>query len=234
MKPQEKNLNMDELNYIKVYDGFLPDETCNYLIKQYEYLLIEKEKQLQQNSLCFSPEGKKLCGACDCMRVDMMQHEIFEKSFQLIMQRFQLIIQQYKHDVKLNSMQWPNKHGFENLKLKRYLVDKNQQHALHVDSSNWHTAKRFLAIICYLNDDFDEGETEFPIFDFKITPKKGRVVMFPPLWSYLHAGLPPKNGYAKYIIGTHLNYLDMPMELRSGDVNKNSKLSAKIGNVKVL
>ena len=216
-------------HYARIYDGVIPDETCDYLVENYERLLVEEEEKLKQNSLCFSPEGKKLCGACDCMRVDMMQHKCFEAPFKLIMNRFQAAIQQYKQDVNLHPEQWPQKYGFENLKLKRYKVEDNHEHRLHADAKNWHEAKRFLAMICYLNDDFDEGETEFPIYGFKIQPKKGRIAMFPPLWSYLHAGLPPKNGFAKYIIGTHLNHVDTPMALRQGD---SQNLGAKIGGAK--
>ena len=222
---------MDESLYVRVYDGFLDEYTCDSLIENYERLLKEEEKKLKQNTLCFDPNGTKLCSTCDCMRIDMMQHEVFEQPFQLIMNRLQLCIEQYKKDVDVHPVQWPKSYGYENLKLKRYLCDGIQQHALHADVTNWHDAKRFLAIICYLNDDFDDGETEFPRFGFKIEPKKGRCAMFPPLWSYLHAGLPPTNGFAKYIIGTHLNYIDAPMTLRQGDLQN---LGAKIGGVKVV
>ena len=59
----------------------------------------------------------------------------------------------------------------------------------------------------YLNDNFDGGETEFPVFGDKIKPEKGKLVVFPPLWQYMHRGNPPTNGYAKYFIMTYLNYI---------------------------
>ena len=60
----------------------------------------------------------------------------------------------------------------------------------------------------YLNDDFKEGETIFPVFGDVVEPKTGRLLIFPPYWTYLHAGKPPvKPGYAKYFLGTYLTYL---------------------------
>ena len=51
---------------------------------------------------------------------------------------------------------------------------------------------RELTFIWYLNDDFDEGETEFFNGD-KIIPKIGRLLMFPSSWMYVHKGCTVKN-----------------------------------------
>jgi len=65
-------------------------------------------------------------------------------------------------------------------------------------------------MMVYLNDNFDGGETVFPIFQDVIKPKKGSLLIFPPLWTYLHRGNPPlKPGYAKYFLMTYLNYMDI-------------------------
>ena len=58
----------------------------------------------------------------------------------------------------------------------------------------------------YLNDVDEGGETIFtePL-DIKVKPKAGRVLIFPPMWMYPHAGLAPKSN-AKYIIGSYLNF----------------------------
>src|SRR5210317_2242515 len=56
-------------------------------------------------------------------------------------------------------------------------------------------------------EDFKQGETVFPVFGDVVEPKKGRLLIFPPHWTYLHAGKPPvKPGYAKYFLGTYLTY----------------------------
>lgn len=61
---------------------------------------------------------------------------------------------------------------------------------------------RYATFILYLNDDFEEGETEFPLINIKVKPERGKGVLFYNLdddnvtykESSMHAGLPPKNG----------------------------------------
>ena len=48
-----------------------------------------------------------------------------------------------------------------------------------------------------MNDGGEEGVTEF-IDGTIITPKAGKLLIFPATWCYLHRGLPPKVG-RKYI-----------------------------------
>jgi hypothetical protein len=55
----------------------------------------------------------------------------------------------------------------------------------------------------YLNDVESGGNTVFG--DVIITPKKGTLVMFPPLWMYPHRGEPPLSG-PKYIMSAYLHY----------------------------
>ena len=82
----------------------------------------------------------------------------------------------------------------------------NQQHDFHTDVTNVEATKRFLAIVCYLNDDFDGGETIFPQYNYQTIVSTGSVLVFPVAWSYLHRGRPPKNGFAKYMLGCFLQF----------------------------
>lgn len=45
---------------------------------------------------------------------------------------------------------------------------------------------RYCAGVCYLNDDYEGGETFFPNFNVEIKPKKGKVVLFPSNLEYQH------------------------------------------------
>ena len=51
----------------------------------------------------------------------------------------------------------------------------------------------------YLNDDFENGETEFLYQQTRITPKEGKFIIFPCSWPWTHRGNPPIGG-SKYII----------------------------------
>lgn len=45
---------------------------------------------------------------------------------------------------------------------------------------------RYCAGVCYLNDDYEGGETYFPNFNIETRPKKGKVVLFPSNLEYQH------------------------------------------------
>ena len=69
------------------------------------------------------------------------------------------------------------------------------------------SARRFLVMFFYLNDVAEGGETAFIGIDHdtRVQPRTGRLLMFPPVWTHPHAGLPPITN-PKYICGTYLHY----------------------------
>jgi hypothetical protein len=107
----------------------------------------------------------------------------------------------------MDSYQLPKKYSFENIKIKRYLPNSPDQFKPHVDVGNYESAKRFLAFIVYLNDNFSGGETNILTYNKEIKPKKGSLLVFPPLWTHFHQGKPITSGNPKYILGSYLQYL---------------------------
>jgi len=67
------------------------------------------------------------------------------------------------------------------------------------DSLDSYTSFRQLVVMIYLNDDFENGETEFLYQQTRITPKEGKFIIFPCSWPWTHRGNPPIGG-SKYII----------------------------------
>ena len=65
------------------------------------------------------------------------------------------------------------------------------------------SCSRFLSFLWYLNDVDEGGET---IFNNKVvTPQKGRLVIFPPMWIFPHMGVEPISN-TKYIMSSYLRY----------------------------
>jgi len=203
--------------FIKLYKNILPPELCSHMINTYERLWREQEEQIKKLSLCHDVNGEKICGACNCQRLDIMQHHEFKESFNQVIRRFQFIISQYKKDTIIDDCQWPERYRYENFGLKRYLCDGEQQHDTHIDASDVDSAKRFVALVCYLNDDFDGGETFFPQYNYQTTVSTGSILMFPVSWSYLHRGKPPIGGNSKYILNSFLQYEQRQIMNRIGD-----------------
>jgi hypothetical protein len=74
----------------------------------------------------------------------------------------------------------------------------------HADAVSTITLTRKLALIWYLNDVEEGGETEFVNFGYKVKPKKGSAALFPTDWMYAHKGNPPISN-EKYIARTFLH-----------------------------
>ncbi len=203
--------------YIRCYKNVLDENVCASMIRTYERLWQEQEEYIRKMSLCYAEDGRKLCGACDCQRLDIMQHSEFKSPINYVMGKLLQTIKQYAIDVELAPNQWPDQYGFENVRIKRYLGDQKQQHDYHSDVNDVSSAKRFLAVVCYLNDDFSGGETYFPKYKIKTEVETGTVVLFPATWNYLHKGNPVTDGHAKYILGTFTNYVKKQKLNRVGD-----------------
>ena len=107
----------------------------------------------------------------------------------------------YNQEVGLG-IEVPNSPKTADLILKRYRPGSNEKFQQHFDSIH-EVANRYFVLIWYLNDVAEGGETVFPKLDIKITPRQGRLLVFPPYWMFQHAGLPPLSG-EKYILSTYL------------------------------
>ena len=83
----------------------------------------------------------------------------------------------------------PSKYGFEELRIKKYEVGDSFDK--HVDVSDYKSARRWIAFLVYLNDNFTGGETEFLYQGIRIAPKKGTTIIFPASYTHMHRGNPP-------------------------------------------
>ena len=86
---------------------------------------------------------------------------------------------------------------------KEYVPELKEEFGRHTDTSTRRSCRRFLSSLIYLNDVEEGGETTFN--DVIIKPKEGRLLIFPPLWMFPHAGKIPISNI-KYILTTYLRY----------------------------
>lgn len=193
MKLQDKNLVMVYLNnFIKVYDNCLDENFCKELIKKFENLS-EVHERVENN---FKPNFTQINLtklSSDSMEMNYFHQYIIKKTFE-----YKKIY--YSH-IKPNY--FPEENDFEQFRVKRYLNDGNDMFDMHVDVMNHSSSKRFLSFLWYLNDVDTGGETVFN--GMVIQPKAGKLVIFPPLWLFPHAGKPPVSNN-KYIMSTYLHY----------------------------
>ena len=208
--------NTDIDFWCRAYDDFLSPSDCEEYIEKYEETLRVDEEKWKQLSVCFTKDGNKnpTCGNCGCDRLGPMEFDRFSHLNETLIYKWQESVSKYAKDCNMHEAQWPNNLGWEELRIKRFRVNEEENHGLedHVDIYSHAHAKRILCLMVYLNDDFEDGETYFPLFNVKVKPKQGRLFIFPPTWNYIHRGIPPRSPSkrgAKYFIMTHLNYMDL-------------------------
>ena len=175
-------------NNIRVYDNIIPPDFCDNIVNKFE----ANSNQWQSES----------SSSYDFTQIDMGRHRTSwqEETGELLNLLFPCV-SKYKEDI--NPM-WPNKHGFELPRIKRYLPNGTDEFRKHVDVTDYKNAKRFLVFFVYLTDN-EAGQTI--INDDFVSPcRKGSVLMFPPLWTHPHAGMQPVNT-PKYIVGSYLHYI---------------------------
>lgn len=189
MKLQNKNTHT--VDFIRTYSDVLDHTTCQTIIQVFES---SDQKERIEND-----------GRPNFTQVNLNNITEINKFVQLLSYRFCDAMRKYKEEYQDFTDWWPNKIFFEQLRVKKYDPDSEDFFNLHVDVQDHDSAKRYLAFLCYLNDDFEGGETRFPYHDLSIAPELGKVLVFPPTWQYPHIGFPVSQK-PKYILSTYLHY----------------------------
>ena len=182
-------------DYIKTYDNVLSAEGCKHIIDKFE----DNRNQWQKTTFEKPNEG----GHRSFTEININLHEDWQEYVNIIYKSLNPYLQKYADDHNINH-NWPERYGWEQIRFKKYEVNDKDEFKEHVDVMDYASAKRFLVMFLYLNDN-EGGLTEFPEYDTMIQPKAGTLLMFPPFWTHKHIGHKPI-GKPKYIIGSYLHY----------------------------
>lgn len=175
-------------DYVKAYENTLSPEQCQALIARFEAASSLHERKQAEGSYSFVQ-----------MSVSRHWPDVEAQVARIMMTG----LQQYWKALEIGSY-WPAKPLSEEIRLKRYMPGGRDEFPPHVDVLDDADSRRFITAILYLNDP-GGGETVFPGLDVSVAPVPGRMVVFPPLWLFPHAGLPPRDR-PKYILHSYLWY----------------------------
>jgi len=190
---KEKNIN----DSIGLFDNYIDLKVCDELIKLYE-LNVDKNVVMNRLQMEGAPKIKKDDSALMCYRGTSWLDANEE-----VLARLNDCLQDYEDETGFNQFcEIPELHH-GNQKIQKTLPGQGY----HV----WHVERLYRAPVCnralvytlYLNDEFEAGETEFLKQKIRIKPKKGRFVIWPASYPYIHRGNPPING-EKYILTSWL------------------------------
>lgn len=185
-------------NYIQYYDDVISEGACEELIALYDAVVdpIKSYRKWEEDYRDFH-------------EINITRRPQFSKYVNSIYAVAESVYTRYKLTA---GRFFPEKMGFEELRMKKYEANDNDQFGWHVDVGNYNSACRYLVMFFYLNDVESGGETQFEFakdykssVHFTIKPKRGRIVVFPPMWMFPHKGCKPISG-PKYILSTYAHY----------------------------
>jgi hypothetical protein len=178
--------------YIKIYNDVISSVFCDKIVTKFE-------KNSSQMEIVDNEQRPSF------QQINLHKHNEWAKFRSSLDIVFKKYIKQYKEDCGITEYHWPEQYGFEQYRMKRYLPNNKDQFKPHVDVQNYDSARRFLVFFLYCNDN-EAGQTIFNDMDINVSCSKASLLMFPPLWNYLHSGAKPIDK-PKYIIGSYLHYI---------------------------
>jgi hypothetical protein len=199
MKPPKKNFYMDD--YVHVYEDVIDKESCDVIINKFKqtkddkYEIVHKEDG--EDRISFEQVTLNKIDPISINMLETIEH----------------YLARYIVDAQLDKKDLPTEYGYEAVRIKRYYPNEYDRFDRHVDVIDYASARRFLAFFVYLNDVEEGGETEFcnlpkrgSYARFLIKPKAGRMIVFPPMFPWPHAGLIPISGQ-KFLLHSYLHYV---------------------------
>ena len=198
---QERKINIKD--FIGIYDGYIPDEACDQAIE-----LFKKYQEFNKVFSRFTSEGTTQDRKDDKQLFcspDVLNNEEFNVyKLKLLMINFDVALRHYYTETNIK------KYTAENITTDHVKIQKTipsqGYHIWHVEHNpGREMEKRVLAYTIYLNTVEDGGETEFLHQSQRVKPVKGRIVIWPAGFPYVHRGNPPLSG-EKYIVTSWINY----------------------------
>ena len=190
---KDKTVNIT--NFIGVYDNYITEEECNKAIQLYE-----EQNEFNntinriggENASILRKQDQQFFASANNLRV-------WWESLKSMMVNFDLAWNHYVKNTGASDAYDQGPFYFTDLKIQKTLPTEGY-HVWHIEhGKGYDNERRAFVFSIYLNDIDEGGETEFLHFSKRVQPKKGRIVIWPAAFPYLHRGNPPLSG-KKYIL----------------------------------
>jgi hypothetical protein len=197
---ERKNIIKD---FIGVYDGYIPDEACDQAVE-----LFKKYQEFNKIFSRFTSEGVTQERKNDT-HLFVSPEIITDQEFNInklksLMVNFDLALRHYYTETNVKKFTAEDI-VTDHVKIQKTLPSQGY-HSWHIEHSNDRDmCKRVLVYSIYLNTVEEGGETEFLYQSQRVKPLKGRIVIWPAGFPYVHRGNPPLSG-EKYIVTSWISY----------------------------
>jgi len=200
MMQEKKNSIKD---FIGIYDGYISDEVCDQAIE-----LFNKYQEFNKVFSRFTSEGATQDQKSDqqlfCTGEILTDQEFNVNKLKLLMVNFDIALRHYYIETNVKKY-LDNDIITDHVKIQK-TIPAQGYHVWHIEhAAERDTAKRVLVYSIYLNTVEEGGETEFLYQSQRVKPVKGRIVIWPAGFPYVHRGNPPLTG-EKYILTSWISY----------------------------
>ena len=187
-------------DFIGVYDNYIPDMMIDQLIELFNTHQLEKKTytRLSENSLDFFK-------ADEATNLNFNQeYEGWAQRVLALPENIMMAVNHYLKHVPIDKYVHSRELHFNTIKIQKTLP-KQGYHVWHVEAGDtYEQLKRVLVYSMYLNDVEEGGETEFLYQSVRVKPVKGRIVIWPAYFPFVHRGNPPLKG-EKYLLTSWLS-----------------------------
>ena len=180
------NLDMKVTDLIRVYDNVIPPDQCDMMVDWYESNPSLQEEGCVFDGISGRPDRSGSFKVCKETSVPRERQDILDIISEATFGVYNRAIDE--------GLPFPPLHAYR-LSLNGYSIRRyNKNEGVfkpHIDQQGGGTEKRLFGVLIYLNDVDEGGETEFPEWNISVSPKKGRVLLFPCNYLFLHQGNVP-------------------------------------------
>jgi hypothetical protein len=187
-------------NFIGVYDNYITEAECNKAIE-----LFENQKKFNNTMDRRQFENAMLVEKKDMQYfVGSNNIDVWWTELKSLIFNFDMAFNHYIKETGADGVYPDGKFYFTQLKLQKTRPTEGY-HVWHIEhGTGFSNEPRAFVYSVYLNDVEEGGETEFLHFSKRVKPKKGRIVIWPAGFPYVHRGNSPLSG-DKYIITSWMN-----------------------------
>lgn len=192
----QKNIELKD--HIGIYDGYILETECDKAIEYYE-------KQSALNKAYDRLQSENASTIIKNDKAITLNENVtaWFDDFKILLANFDIALRHYQNSTGILSAYGLEGFKYTNLKIQKTIPSQGY-HLWHLEHGHVKdNAYRALVYTIYLNDVEEGGETEFLHQSIRTKPKKGRIVIFPSAFPYLHRGNPPLKG-EKYIMTSWL------------------------------
>ena len=198
MEQEGKKRNIELKNHIGIYDGYIPEVECDKAIAYYEKqnALNKAYDRLQSENSSITIKNDKAISLNENVTT-------WFEEFKPLLINFDMALRHYQDATGILSAYGIDGFKYTQLKIQKTLPTQGY-HVWHLEHGRgMDFSQRALVFTIYLNDVGEGGETEFLHQSIRAKPIKGRCVIWPAAFPYVHRGNPPLKG-EKYIMTSWL------------------------------